>query len=334
MGNGYFQQMQQALGIGNREERTESHQLPVDSLEKIMIDAGAIDILIDTHDQPHIDLEFQTFAEGPEMEITHESEKLQIQVTYEREFRWFGFDTQKAVLTMIVPAQVAKEWNIRATSRKVSIRNLKTASLRARISSGTLVCETIQTEKFMIQASSGTVDMKQIVADTIDASITSGFMRFARVHSDQLHAKTTSGTIQMNDVVSKMYTGECTSGEIDVNNIQSDHVTTTCSSGSVQLGDVSAEYIKSSLTSGNFRATNMQAISAHIKATSGNIKAGLHASMDDYTLEGKASSGNVVVDLPLSFDMQRENVVKGSIGNGDKYIILQTHSGDILVHVS
>src|SRR5699024_12036412 len=71
-----------------------------------------------------------------------------------------------------------------------------------------------------------------------------------------------------------------------------------------------------------------------IKATSGNIKAGLHASMDDYTLEGKASSGNVVVDLPLSFDMQRENVVKGSTGNGDKYIILQTHSGRSEEHTS
>lgn len=334
MGEGLFHHIQQSLGIGSREERTERHQLPVEKLQKVMIEAGAIDVIIDTHEKRCIDVEFQTFEEGPEMKITHENEELSIVAVQEKENRWFNLNMQKAVLTMTVPAQVAKEWDIQATSRKVSIRDIQTSGLRAGVSSGSLICETIQAEQLMVKASSGRIDMKHIAAEQVESSITSGLMRFAQVHSKQLNVATTSGTIQLNDVVSKIFTGKCTSGKIDVNNVQLDHVTTTCSSGSLHLRDASVDYIKSSLTSGDFHAVNLQVISAHIKAISGDLFTSLHASMDNYTIEGRASSGDVAINLPIVFDTQSENYVKGSTGNGEKNIRLQVHSGDIRVQAS
>lgn len=331
MEKGLFQNIQQTLGIGRREEWTETHRLPVETLNKVTVDVGAIDVFIATHNENWIDLEFTTFEEGPEMTVTDDDNELKIFIHQVKQQRWINLGMQTASLFMTVPASVAKEWNIKASSKKLTVHNIQASDLTIRLSSGKLMCKTIQTENLLAEATSGDIDMEQVVAEDTHVSITSGSMLLKHIHCNQLSTSTSSGSIHVSHGVSKKYKSKCTSGKIVHEHVQFEHATMNGTSGTINVQNMSTDYIKASVTSGDFSAMNLNTPFAQIEATSGDLFISLDASMTDFSIEGVASSGDVRVDIPLTFDLQKENHVKGFSGTGEKRLLFRATSGDVTV---
>lgn len=329
MNKGLFEHMKESLGMGKKEEREEKHTFSLHEIEKITIDACAIDIFIDAHESSETHLTFKTFEDGPEMEIEEADDALTIRVTQvPKTFHW---NMQKAILTMKVPPSVAKAWEIRSTSRKVRLRDIDTTVLDIRISSGAIDCKTIQADTIHVKASSGDIKMNQIAAKSLNASVSSGSVDLLNVHCDHLSSSSTSGNNDVQSVVCKIGVLECSSGRVSCNQSQIGQATFRCNSGMTQLRDVSFGELTSTITSGDFHAHDISMDHAYIEGSSGNIFASLHPTMDNFTIDGVTSSGNVHVDAPISFDNQRGNHVKGMVGTGEKQLLFKATSGNIQV---
>lgn len=329
MSKHFFEHIKDTLGFTKKEEREEKHTFSLADVEKITIDACAIDILIDTHESSDTHLIFNTFEGGPEMEIEESDDMLLIRVTQAP--KTFYWNVQKAILTMKVPPSVAKTWDIQSTSQKVRLRDIKTTALNIQISSGVIDCKTIQADTVHVKASSGDIKMNQIASKNVTASASSGSIDLLHIHCDHLSSSSTSGKNDVQSIVCNIGVLECSSGKISCNQSKMAQATFRCNSGKTQLRDVSFEKITSTITSGSFHAHDISMDNAYIEGSSGNIFASLHPTMENFTIEGSTSSGNIYIDAPLSFNNQSGNHVKGSVGSGEKQLIFKATSGNIQV---
>lgn len=140
-----------------------------------------------------------------------------------------------------------------------------------------------------------------------------------------------SGNLKLNNLDVQQYKHDLSSGNVKINSLTTRTGEFEISSGNMEilnyLGGIDAE-----LSSGDL-AIQMDKLTddIEIEVSSGNVELDL-PKRADFTLNGKASSGNITCNFPLTSNETSNKTIKGSHGSGKYNINLQVSSGDIRIH--
>ncbi|MBO9129993.1 DUF4097 family beta strand repeat-containing protein [Bacillus sp. 165] len=156
------------------------------------------------------------------------------------------------------------------------------------------------------------------------------------------------GTSKQKPLILKELEIDMSSGNADLQYLQVNHLETDMSSGNLQLRDITAKLSEFDLSSGNVTllhyigGLNADLSSGkftaqidklngpvNIEASSGNVA--LHLPKDaDFTLDAKASSGNIRYDFPLhNVTTNKHDNIRGTYGTGKHKMNIRISSGNV-----
>lgn len=175
--------------------------------------------------------------------------------------------------------------------------------------SGEVTIETLNVDKFEYLNISGNLNAKRIEAEEVSMNTTSGEAKISG-EFDKFKFTTISGNLTSQDFKAKKSTLNTTSGEIKL---------------SGQPGDVSSKAI-----SGNLNL-NYSDFDNTIEANSASGKVEIWLPADaGFKVDYKTASGDVRCDFEVSGSKGEHNL-KGTVGDGDGSVDVQTISGNLTI---
>lgn len=140
-----------------------------------------------------------------------------------------------------------------------------------------------------------------------------------------------SGSVTLNNLNVAEFSHNGSSGSLVVNHLDSEKSDIDVSSGSVRLNHFTGE-LKGDLSSGQMNVQmDKLTDSVNIHASSGSIKLDLPDNAD-FTIDGKASSGNISCDFPLKNEKIENHRFHGEHGSGKHDVNITVSSGNVKVY--
>ena len=142
------------------------------------------------------------------------------------------------------------------------------------------------------------------------------------------------------------------SGRVEVRDIRGDEVIVDTGSGEVVANQITAESVNIDTGSGSIEASSVSAADVILDTGSGAVEVELLADVDNLEIDtGSGSvtlwvpenigarvemdtgSGGIELDIPLEVREVKRDYVRGTLGDGDGRIIVDTGSGEIRIRV-
>jgi lia operon protein LiaG len=225
-----------------------------------------------------------------------------LKITYTKKQNNYNWNSKnKGHIHITGPEAIALE--LRGSSGKIAVENVKNESTVLKVSSGSLSATNVE-GNLSVRASSGNLQISNI-SGNVDAGVTSGNAEFNSVRGN-VNYQSTSGSLDANDITGEMNVA-LTSGNAKMNNIG-------------KLGSLR-------FTSGNMRANNAGlGENTHFNGTSGNFTIQTPSNLKEFNFSLKASSGNLKVggiNTGKTLEMENGNGpwVRGSISSGNITIV-------------
>ncbi|MBT2637626.1 DUF4097 family beta strand repeat-containing protein [Bacillus sp. ISL-39] len=140
-----------------------------------------------------------------------------------------------------------------------------------------------------------------------------------------------SGRMVLENLDVETFKHQSSSGEVEINSLAAGSGSFEVSSGSVNVKNYSGK-LDADISSGEFEI-QMDALrdDVNLNVSSGNIELDLPDDAD-FTLNGKASSGDISSDFPLENKEESDNRLRGKYGSGKYEINADVSSGDININ--
>ncbi len=181
-------------------------------------------------------------------------------------------------------------------------------SLLIDLGSGAVVAEDI-TGSVNLDTGSGSVDVRSVDGDVL--------------------VDTGSGGVRVSDVRGRRLLVDTGSGSVFGSNVQADEVSIDTGSGGVELQDLASPEIEVDTGSGSVELDLLADVDRLVVDTgSGAIRIALPETLGA-EVELDTGSGGIDVDVPVQVREARRSYLRGSIGDGDGFIELETGSGRI-----
>lgn len=157
----------------------------------------------------------------------------------------------------------------------------------------------------------GQSSSQPFVLNELELTIGSGNMNISNLSVNDLSYDVSSGNVHVDSVIAKTGSFEISSGNVKVNNYQGG-LDIDLSSGKI---DVQLDQLTGNID---------------IDVSSGNAVLNLPNNAD-FTLKGKASSGNISNSFPLTNEKQEKNKLEGVHGSGTFMIDVTMSSGNVTI---
>lgn len=145
---------------------------------------------------------------------------------------------------------------------------------------------------------------------------------------NNLTINSSSGDVQVEGLKAKEMELKLSSGDIHFKNVQSPHINIRTSSGSVE-----GEKVKGDLSVGT--SSGDIDLSKHslnqnvdVHSSSGDIRIQASEEPSSLYVQFDSSSGEAEIDFPMQFSSMDESHVKGTVGEGEHTVQVNTSSGD------
>lgn len=198
---------------------------------------------------------------------------------------------------------------------------------------------------------SGKVSLQELRAQDISISSVSGAISADKLAGESIEVRSTSGNINIGQLTAfESFKGENISGKYTVNTLECEEAELSTTSGNISLIDVLCDEISIKSISGSIDIT-MKNGSADIDTASGSVKAKFINGFDK--IKAKSISGSVNLYIPeesqfkadintisgkidlsdfsMRVNSSEKNRLKGTVGNGDGSIKIDTSSGSVHV---
>lgn len=179
------------------------------------------------------------------------------------------------------------------------------------------------------------VSAAAVTVDRMDGSLAvdagSGGVSLRDVRSARLTVDNGSGGVTMRDVRGDRCSFDLGSGAVDGANVSCQSMTVDVGSGSVRFTESSARTVKVDAGSGGVSLDLRTAPSSvEVDAGSGPVTLSLPSSIGA-TLDIDTGSGGISTDFPIRTDRVERNRLRGTIGNGNAQIRVETGSGAVRI---
>jgi lia operon protein LiaG len=164
-----------------------------------------------------------------------------------------------------------------------------------------------------IETVSGGISIDKLEADSFRIHTTSGDLKINSIVASTTDFSSVSGTINIKELLSKSSGFETTSGDIKIEAI---------------TGDIKANSVSGSITA-VYKAFNNE---VKAETVSGDVDLSLPQA-SEFKVDFSTTSGELDNDFPLVITGKVEKrEVKGTVGNGQKTIRIETTSGDATIN--
>lgn len=271
-------------------------------IRKIEVESGWLNVSYKGGASDEVNVEAYLESNYHEQDIVFVTVGDVLKITYTKKQTNYNWNSKnKGHIHITGPEAIALD--LRGSSGKIGVENVKNENTILKVSSGSLSAANVQ-GNLSIRASSGNLDISNI-AGNVDAGVTSGNAKFNSIGGD-MDYESTSGSLEANDVTGEINVA-LTSGNAKMNNIG-------------KLGSLR-------FTSGNIRAANAGlGENTQFNGTSGNFNIQTPSNLKQFNFSLKASSGNLKVGgINTGKSLEMENGsgpwVRGSISSGNITIV-------------
>ncbi len=174
------------------------------------------------------------------------------------------------------------------------------------------------------------IEVPQKVYDSISVSASSGTIDIQDLQVKDFSTDVSSGDIFVEDVkVEGQFEGESSSGTLRISNTNAINYELEASSGDIimenAVGDITADTSSGTITIDN------QEVAGDIlaEASSGDVMISFQKAPTSLAIDFEGSSGDGVVNIDgVNYEEKSEELIKGSIGDGEYKLFVRTSSGD------
>lgn len=163
----------------------------------------------------------------------------------------------------------------------------------------------------------------------LSASTSSGGIQIKDLTLSDIKFNSSSGSASLDNVICESFTQNSSSGSLRANGLKTNSTKTSTSSGSRKLTNFTGDLTVNSSSGGTYVEYSEFNNDIKVNSSSGSVKI-LLPSNAGFTLEAAASSGGIDCDFPITVtEKVRRNLLKGTVGNGENSIVINTTSGGI-----
>jgi len=302
-------------GILNGYTVDESGELSTEGIDKITIETVSSELSIYCSDTNKLSAKYYGSVQSinndssPYLEVIREGNEAIVRIKYPV---WYNVSlSEKTKLDVTIPANWEDDLKIRNTSSSISAEELKGDDISIVTISGSITADKLTGKDIEVKSTSGAIAIDQVIA------------------SAKFVGSTISGAYTVNVIESKKFDFNSTSGTIHVSDASCDDVDASSISGDIDI----------TLKKGN----------ADVETTSGRIKIKF---LDGFgTIKASSISGKVLTSIPensqfeadistisgtikcsdfsMKVNSSKNKELKGTVGNGDSRIDINTASGSI-----
>lgn len=163
---------------------------------------------------------------------------------------------------------------------------------------------------------------------SISIETVSGEISIDKLEADDFKAHTTSGDIDINSIVASITDFNSVSGTINIKELLSKSSGFSTTSGDIKIDKITGD-IKSNSVSGSIKALYKEFNNdIDAETVSGDVEVGLPKA-SEFKVDFSTTSGELDNDFPIVITGKVDKRdVKGTVGNGQKTIRIETVSGD------
>ena len=167
---------------------------------------------------------------------------------------------------------------------------------------------------------------------SMDIETVSGEINIDKLEADNFKANTTSGDVNINSLLADITDFSSVSGGIDIKVLSSKTNEFETTSGDIKIeaitGDIKANSVSGSITALYSKFNNEVAA----ETISGDVELGLPQA-SEFKVDFSSTSGELDNDFPLVvIGKVEKRDIKGTVGNGQKTIRIETISGDAAIN--
>lgn len=191
--------------------------------------------------------------------------------------------------SLSIDGSEADSLDIKVSSGRTTIDNVKYNSIKSDQSSGKFVITNAEAGTLDVRSVSGGIDMENVTADSILGNSTSGGVGFTNVNAKKVNMDVTSGSFTMDNCEIEELIAESTSGGVKAEDTRIDNAELDVSSGGVNLnlsGDVNDYDFDLSVTSGSVRVNDEKKDGDYILSTG-----------KDKKIKVETSSGGININI-------------------------------------
>jgi DUF4097 and DUF4098 domain-containing protein YvlB len=276
-----------------KEEVVQKERLDCTSLKEIHIVTSSLNVEVNSHDKPYIDIVLKTYEDGPEMKINLSNQVLELTAFKPRQSQTFFGLFPSTRMQLFVPPTVAETWDVRTGSGDIKFSKVMMTKLAINSGSGDIDLKDMEAEKIKIRCASGDVKTSNLMADNCQMNSSSGDMVYRNLTVRSMVVEVSSGDITIADLKGETLGVKMASGDVDLKDISVLNGTIVSHSGSVDAKLVRAEVLMVNTKTGDL---DIDEFSGSLNGTvaSGNLKLGVK---EDCTLNLEAKSGDISVEL-------------------------------------
>lgn len=296
---------------------SESEEMSTYGVDKITIESVNSKINIYLSESDKINAKYYGNVEAsnkettPHLEVIMEGKEAIAKVKYPMWLNSSFFE--QTTLDVTIPANWAGDLNIRNTSGNISAKELKGKDISIITISGAISADELIGGDIEIKSTSGAITVSKLSASGIlSGSTMSGKYTVNSIDCRKVELESISGTVALNDVSCDNIYAKNISGSVDIamKNGNADIETTS--------GTIKAKFID------GFDTIKAKSISGEVTL---NIPENSQFKADIKTISGSINCN----DFPIKVDLRKENVLKGTAGNGDSQININTASGGVKI---
>jgi DUF4097 and DUF4098 domain-containing protein YvlB len=327
----------------------QEESIEVNKVKNIYITSDIVTVKVYTHEFPRVDLQFESYEDGPVLQTEKTEEALMITAKREKKGPTFFFGSlPKCKLQLYVPKDIAESWDIRVTSGEISLEHLIAEELRISTTSGIITMTDITAGKIVTDTTSGKIMMDKLRADKITSlassgkieinssygdfsgKVGSGSVRVVEVKGEELDVRTGSGKVILNEVYMKNATIRANSGTITAEHLWSETTESSVGSGKIELRDIRGN-VKGDANSGNINLMMADNSELDLRTGSGNIHLDYQQIELDTRFDIRTGSGNIQSNIAMNMNERGRNHLNGKVGNGKNEVRIRTGSGNISI---
>lgn len=337
------------IGISKQVTRQEE-SFDSQKLKDIIISTDIVSVEVLVHEQPIVEVTLTSYEDGPVLQTEMTENALVITAKKERKGPHFVFgNLPKCHLQILVPEDIADNWDITtssggiaasqltanvfrasATSGKLTLANMTAGKVMADTTSGKIKIEEIKTDKLTFHAGSGKVEVTSSYGDIV-GKVGSGNVSLSGAKGEELEVKAGSGKIILNEVYMKNATLRANSGKITSEYFWSESTNVSVGSGIIDMQGMRGS-VSGGANSGNISLSLVENADLDLKTGSGKITLIFQQEELNAQFDIKTGSGDIVTDIPMLVEQNNRHHITGKVGTGENHIRLRAGSGNIVMN--
>ena len=183
----------------------------------------------------------------------------------------------------------------------------------------------------LFDTGSGSVQVTRVVGD-VDVDTGSGAVFLSDIEGD-VNADTGSGSIELENIRASRVNADTGSGRVEGENVSADEVVVDTGSGSIRIDGLRASDIMCDTGSGSVTLDLLTDVDRlDVDTGSGSVRITVP---EDFGAEVEldTGSGGIDVDIEARIAEAKRDYFRGSVGDGDGLVVVDTGSGGISIRV-